>query len=687
DWGILRCDETACFNGGDTCTAILEEEARRFPNAAIEVSREQALRTMRYVRRSVNPPTPNNLRAMGEIIVSPTWQSRLLYSVDDNAPFFHGNLEFIVNEKLIFLNLAFLRRIAPYLREAKVLAIDGTFGVVPRVPADAEQLITMHAVLDNVSVPVVYALLNRRTENVYIGLWQYVRNNLPEDIFDWQNVSIVSDFETAMRNAIQRVIPECQLIGCWFHFCQSILRFVHTHGMVTLFRENHHAATILKMIMSLPHLPSQQMPELPEDFHILGGFLAIIRLETRMGVLNRIVQLVDYVRQYWLTTVLPSGFSVYGVNIRTNNFVESFHSMLKSTIGIHPPIWSFYDRLRSVESRVRRKTLQTINGQQCLAETQITAFWLMLYETYTMAYLRRVSYSVRGYIDMQIGPLANEILLEDFIPGQLPMVGLQPLPPVWPPFHIRGAGRPRRGRGRQRAAAVPENHGMVRHPNVCQQPGGGNIGLIEDHHLLGNTDNIEVPIQIQANNEDRNEPLDLPENEVDQPDIDDTLAEEEVYEIVELGIDDAFVDEQNTQPAHQAVDLDIPTFEGDPVDRCFICLESWGQVNSANILVPCSHGWCCDECANRLDKCGVCKVEFPTTQPIHIMHVNLGDGKWMPNNSLLDLTGSQCLGCMRHVQYVPDQAQYILLDCGHGWYCASCISTPPATCDVCGDMV
>lgn len=119
------------------------------------MSREQALRAMRYVRRSVNPPTPDNLRAMGEIIVSPTWQSRLLYSVDDNAPFFHGNLDFIVNEELIFgglifLNLAFLRRIAPYLREARVLAIDGTFGVIPRVPADAEQLITIHAVLDNV---------------------------------------------------------------------------------------------------------------------------------------------------------------------------------------------------------------------------------------------------------------------------------------------------------------------------------------------------------------------------------------------------------------------------------------------------------------------------------------------------------------------------------------------------------
>lgn len=69
------------------------------------MSREQALRAMRYVRQIVNPSTPDNLRAMGEIIVSPTWQSRLLYSVDDNGAFFHGNLKFIINEELIFLNL------------------------------------------------------------------------------------------------------------------------------------------------------------------------------------------------------------------------------------------------------------------------------------------------------------------------------------------------------------------------------------------------------------------------------------------------------------------------------------------------------------------------------------------------------------------------------------------------------
>jgi len=69
------------------------------------------------------------------------------------------------------------------------------------------------------------------------------------------------------------------------------------------------------------------------------------------------------------------------------------------------------------------------------------------------------------------------------------MVALQPLPPVLLPFHIRGAGRPR-GRGRQQAAPVTQNVGMVQHRrqylDMRQEPGGGNLPLIEDHHLLGN---------------------------------------------------------------------------------------------------------------------------------------------------------------------------------------------------------
>lgn len=60
---------------------------------------------------------------------------------------------------------------------------------------------------------------------MYIRLWQFLRRDLPFDIFDWANLQIVTDFETAMRNAVRRILPECRLIGCWFHFSQVCILY------------------------------------------------------------------------------------------------------------------------------------------------------------------------------------------------------------------------------------------------------------------------------------------------------------------------------------------------------------------------------------------------------------------------------------------------------------------------------
>jgi len=48
---------------------------------------------------------------------------------------------------------------------------------------------------------------------------------LPFNIFDWENVQIITEFETAMRNAVRRVLPECRLIGCWFNFSQVCILY------------------------------------------------------------------------------------------------------------------------------------------------------------------------------------------------------------------------------------------------------------------------------------------------------------------------------------------------------------------------------------------------------------------------------------------------------------------------------
>jgi len=74
----------------------------------MEVRAEQALQAIYYIRRRSSPHIPENLRAMGDTILSPTWQNPLMQCTDDvEAPFFNSNLEFIENGQITFGELVF----------------------------------------------------------------------------------------------------------------------------------------------------------------------------------------------------------------------------------------------------------------------------------------------------------------------------------------------------------------------------------------------------------------------------------------------------------------------------------------------------------------------------------------------------------------------------------------------------
>jgi len=76
----------------------------------------------------------------------------------------------------------------------------------------------------------------------------------------------------------------------------------------------------------------------------------IQQLARHMDIMQYFDDMFNYIQHYWIDTVGPVGFSVYGLNIRTNNYVESFHSMLKTTIGQHPPVWTFYGKFCEIFS-------------------------------------------------------------------------------------------------------------------------------------------------------------------------------------------------------------------------------------------------------------------------------------------------------------------------------------------------
>lgn len=52
-----------------------------------------------------------------------------------------------------------------------------------------------------------------------------------------------------------------------------------------------------------------------------------------------------YVFSYWFVQIRPERFSVYQKDIRTNNFLESFHAILLKIIKPHPKIWELIGRV------------------------------------------------------------------------------------------------------------------------------------------------------------------------------------------------------------------------------------------------------------------------------------------------------------------------------------------------------
>lgn len=49
----------------------------------------------------------------------------------------------------------------------------------------------------------------------------------------------------------------------------------------------------------------------------------------------------DYLYRFWFVEIGPDNISVFRRDIRTNNYLESYHSMLLQIMKPHPKVWEF----------------------------------------------------------------------------------------------------------------------------------------------------------------------------------------------------------------------------------------------------------------------------------------------------------------------------------------------------------
>jgi len=63
----------------------------------------------------------------------------------------------------------------------------------------------------------VYAILSGKTQEIYVELLSFIRNVLP---LTYNQLTIITDYEFGLMNAVKTIFPESDHQGCYFHFCQ-----------------------------------------------------------------------------------------------------------------------------------------------------------------------------------------------------------------------------------------------------------------------------------------------------------------------------------------------------------------------------------------------------------------------------------------------------------------------------------
>jgi hypothetical protein len=165
------------------------------------------------------------------------------------------------------------------------VSIDGTFSVfllfaicnfdfsiLQTSPLGFMQLFTVSALVDKVCIPCVYALLPSKEENVYVRLFDSIRNALGGQ---WQPNLLMTDYERGSINAVQAVFQNTTIngkidivlshinslfLGCLFHMGQSLYRHIQRNNILNhLYTHDENFQISMKCFQSLAFVPPEEV--------------------------------------------------------------------------------------------------------------------------------------------------------------------------------------------------------------------------------------------------------------------------------------------------------------------------------------------------------------------------------------------------------------------------------------------
>lgn len=302
-------------------------------------------RVLRRVRASHRPKDPQCLK---ELEITGDWASHLHY---DNG------LE--ADERIIIFcspnHLEVLAGCAEW-------CMDGTFSVAPRL---FTQLYVIQGRVNGVHFPLVYALLQRKTQTTYEQFFRILEES------GCDPSSVIIDFERPVEIALRVVFGEqVQVQFCFYHLSQSIWRQIQHLGLKNLYELNNEFRLFCGQLDALAFLPPEDVKEgmahlrstMPEEAAPLLEYFDSTyisgQLRHHRSVTSRPASCIKPLHLRRTPPMFPiEKWNMHCITLnnqpRTNNICEAWNNKFFRLVGhSNPTVWKIIECLRAEASNV-----------------------------------------------------------------------------------------------------------------------------------------------------------------------------------------------------------------------------------------------------------------------------------------------------------------------------------------------
>ena len=225
---------------------------------------------------------------------------------------------------------------------AKHFSYDGTYYTVPKL--FKQNFIVMFEAHSHY-FPALMSLLTGHTEEHYLAVFRLLLRMAP----DFEGCIGMGDFEKASRKAGEAIlghIPGLCFKGCFFHYCNCIVKHLRSCKLMKKYMKNVAFYQWARKVMAIPLLPPNLIIPTWNDLRLVQFF------DAEPVHRRSLDKFKNYVTNTWIGRIGVNGrwvggvpvevLSVFGLHQATNNPHESFNGKMKSTIIYkNPTAWKF----------------------------------------------------------------------------------------------------------------------------------------------------------------------------------------------------------------------------------------------------------------------------------------------------------------------------------------------------------